>query len=509
VSDNIEVAGSLKPGQLIANNYRVTRPLGEGGFGAVYLGENTTLTQQKVVIKKLKGGERGAAAEEAKMMASLNHPNVVHVYAYDEANDCLVMEFLNGMSLVDYATTRGAKFDLLQAIRACEEVAIALRAIHGAGLVHRDIKPENVMVGDDLEWVKVIDMGTALRVGRTVNPPAGTAEFCPPEQFDGNIPASPANDNYALGVMLFNLVTKQLPFEGSPEELLKHHFYSEPPSLYERFKAGRTLEPEVDFVLEKADELVSELMNKDASKRPDARSVASQLSSLESKFANEKTQARAEAPIPLVAAIEVPGGIGVRRTSTTVLPKKTPGMVIVAPTTSEALASLEKPKKDRKWVYAALLLLLFGGWAVFGNSEKTEVTPTPEVKPEPLAVQPPAPAPVDAGAMVAKAEPIDDPDLSPLTEVKPNAKAEAKNPPPLVVKIPKTNIQIEKSPACTFDDRFREYARRMRGQLRELPGSDTALFLASDEKLVAALAAEDCRRANDALSGMRKLVDPE
>jgi len=123
------------------------------------------------------------------------------------------------------------------------------------------------------------------------------------------------------------------------------------------------------------------------------------------------------------------------------------------------------------------------------------------------------PEPVDAGVVqVAKMETpptVDDPDLAPLPEVKPGTKTETKNPPALVVKIPKTNIQIEKSPACTFDDRFRDYARRMRGQLRDLPGSDAAPFVAADEKLVSALAAEDCRRANDALSAMRKLVDPE
>ena len=345
-------------------------------------------------------------------------------------------------------------------------------------------------------------------VGRTVNPPAGTAEFCPPEQFDGNIPASPGNDNYALGVMLFNLITKQLPFEGSPEELLKHHFYSEPPSLYERFKAGRTLEPEVDFVLEKADELVAELMNKDASKRPDARSVASQLSSLESKFANEKTQARAEAPIPLVAAIEVPGGIGVRRTSTTVLPKKGAGMVIAAPTTSEALASLQKPKKDRKWVYAALLLLLLliGGIVAFNSGEKTEVIPTPG----PVVEK--TPEPVDAGVVqVAKVEtppgPIDDPDLTPVPEVKPVAKVDAKTPPPLIVKNPKNNIQIEKVAAsCTFDDRYLQYARRHRTEMLRMSKKDEGAFSKADDKLTDALVEKDCRRANSALDEMSRFV---
>jgi hypothetical protein len=168
-----------------------------------------------------------------------------------------------------------------------------------------------------------------------------------------------------------------------------------------------------------------------------------------------------------------------------------------------------KPKKDRKWVYAALLLLLLllGGWALRGNGEQPEVTPPVEPKTEPLAVQPPAP--IDAGVVIAKAEPIDDPDLSPLTEVKPNAEVEAKNPPPLIVKNPKNNIQIEKAPACMFDDRFREYVRRTRSRLLELPGSDSNRFSDADNKLDEALVEKDCHRANDALLTMRRAVGSE
>ena len=168
----------------------------------------------------------------------------------------------------------------------------------------------------------------------------------------------------------------------------------------------------------------------------------------------------------------------------------------------------EKSKKDLKWVYAALLLLLMllGGWAAMGTSETTEVTP------EPVAEK--TPEPIDAGIVqVAKVEtppgPVDDPDLTPVPEVKPVMKTEAKNPPPLIVKNPKNNIQIEKAPACMFDDRFREYVRRTRSRLLELPGSDSNRFSDADNKLDEALVEKDCHRANDALLTMRRAVGSE
>ncbi len=492
----------LHPGTVVASNYRVVRPLTEGGFGQVFIGENTTL-QQKVVIKRLKDGVRGAAAEEAKMMASLNHPNVVHVYAYDEKLDCLVMEHLDGQPLVDYATLKGSQFGLLEAIRACEEVAVALKAIHGAGLVHRDVKPENVMVGEGLEWVKVIDLGTALRVGRTVSPPAGTAEFCPPEQFDGSVPAQPANDTYALGVMLYNLITRRLPFAGTPEEVMKQHYYTAPPSLYETFKEGRVLEPEVDFVLEKVSDLVGELMEKDAGKRPDARSVASLLSSLESRFANSSTQVGAAPRGPIVLT-QLPADGGVKRTSTTVLPKRAPGMV--APSTSEALVAMQKkPKQGRRVVWALLLLLLLlGGALALLPGKEAAVAPAPEKPPERVVAE----------AVEAPPEPaLEDEELPPLAKVtspepKPGVKVEtgAKAPALVVTRRPESKVEVTRAPPCTFDDRYLGYARRHRADMLRMEKKDAAAFSKADDTLTDALVEKDCRRANSALEDMGRLV---
>ena len=148
-------------------------------------------------------------------------------------------------------------------------------------------------------------------------------------------------------------------------------------------------------------------------------------------------------------------------------------------------------------------MLLLGGWGLWPKAEVTP--PAPEVKPEPVAVQPPAPEPVDAGAMVAKVEsppaPVDDTDLTPLPGVKPEAKT-----PPLTVKLPKTNIQVEKAPACTFDDRYLQYARRHRTEMLRMDKKDEGAFSRADDKLTDALVEKDCRRANTALDEMSRLV---
>jgi serine/threonine protein kinase len=224
----VVVEGQLGPGVIVAKNYRVIRPLAAGGFGTVYLGENTTI-EQRVVIKVLRAAERGAGAEEARMLAALDHPNVVHVYAYDDAHDCIVMQHLAGETL----HAQQHRLDLVTSVRVVYEIALALRAVHDRGLVHRDVKPENIMIGPDRAWAKLIDMGTALRIGRTLKHSAGTAEYCPPEQFDGSVPASPSNDIYALGVTLFSLCTRMLPFHGTPEELARAHLTAPVPDVVE------------------------------------------------------------------------------------------------------------------------------------------------------------------------------------------------------------------------------------------------------------------------------------
>ncbi len=285
---------TLASGTVIANNYRVTTRLGAGGMGTVYLADNLTLNQ-RVVVKVLRGGQVGAGHEEAQLLASIQHPHVVTVYAHDPALDCIVMEFLDGISL---SALLEKGIDRVSAIRVALRVAEALAAVHKRGLVHRDIKPENVMLslvtgaGSLVDWLKLIDFGVALKVGKAPPAPLGTPEFCPPEQFQRGTAALPANDVYALGVTLFLLITGRFPYEGDVPALMRQHQTAPVPSLVDTLvglHGDDAFDPRTRVLLEDLDELVQGMLAKRAEDRPTAADVARQLTRLESSFADAGT----------------------------------------------------------------------------------------------------------------------------------------------------------------------------------------------------------------------------
>lgn len=496
------VGAVLSAGTVVANNYRVVRRLGAGGMGTVYLGENTTL-DQRVVIKVLQVGERGAGAEEARLLASLDHPNVVHVYAYDETWDCIVMQYLSGRSLYDTCTDPASRLDLISSLRVVSLTAHALGAVHERGVVHRDVKPENIMLdftGGEVKWVKLIDLGTALSVGRTVTQPAGTPDYCGPEQFDGSIGASPANDIYALGVTLFLLCGREFPFSGSPEELGRAHHEAPVPDLVQVVRTARAaaslepLEPQSAFALEQVGELVERMMAKDPAARPDAREVAWKLSGIVDNFSSERTHVgyQLSSPIPLTT---------VAKTSTLVLPRLPQR---AGPNTQQALAAVKLAKNHNRLFAAiglALVVLFWGLW--FLNR------PPPGVDPLPVAVAVPAPSPapaaVDAGLAAAPQQEPAAELLTPLPAVKPPVDDPPGPPRPAPI-VKKPVAVAESAPPCTFDDRFRDYARRTRADLRTMGKTDAPDFVRVDDRLAEALIAKDCRRASSALDEMRRLV---
>ncbi|WP_194913050.1 serine/threonine-protein kinase [Catenulispora rubra] len=230
------------PGTVIAERYRLTRPLGSGSSAVVWEAQDSSL-DRLVAVKLLHGGAAAHPAgreqlrREALALARLSHPRVTTVFDYIEWQDgdgdfqpVLVTELLAGLNLED----RLEQGPLLEndARLACAQLASALEAVHQVGIIHRDLKPGNVMLMSD--GVKLLDFGIAqassdtdARTGLVVGTPACMA----PEQLTGR-GALPASDVYALGCILYWCVTGRAPFEGATvDDVVKGHLHRQPPPL--------------------------------------------------------------------------------------------------------------------------------------------------------------------------------------------------------------------------------------------------------------------------------------
>src|SRR2546430_1229101 len=206
---------------LFDGRYRILRKLGTGGMANVYLAEDEVLGR-RVAIKILNDRHAGddqfveRFRREAKNAASLSHPNIVSIYDRGEAEGTyyIAMEYLDGRTLKELIVTRGPT-PVPVAIDYTRQILAALSFAHRNGIVHRDIKPHNVLVGPDGR-LKVTDFGIA-RSGASQMTEAGsiigTAQYLSPEQARG-APVDPRSDLYSLGVVLYELLTGQVPVTG-------------------------------------------------------------------------------------------------------------------------------------------------------------------------------------------------------------------------------------------------------------------------------------------------------
>ncbi|HET8893867.1 MAG TPA: Stk1 family PASTA domain-containing Ser/Thr kinase [Gaiellaceae bacterium] len=227
-------------GSLFDGRYHVLRKLGAGGMANVYLAEDQELGR-RVAIKIL--NERHANDEqfverfrrEAKNAAGLSHPSIVSIYDRGEAEGTyyIAMEYLEGRSLKELIVSRGPA-PVNVAIEYARQILQALRFAHLKGIVHRDIKPHNVLVDGDGR-LKVTDFGIA-RAGTSQMTEAGsivgTAQYLSPEQARGS-GVDQRSDVYSLGVVLYELLTGDVPFSGdTPVEIAMKHLSQtpEPPS---------------------------------------------------------------------------------------------------------------------------------------------------------------------------------------------------------------------------------------------------------------------------------------
>ncbi len=214
--------------------FRTISKIGEGGMGSVYRAERQDDLSQDYVVKVLSplAADKSTYVRfqrEGEVMAALRHPNVVRVFVSGEQDGLsyIVMEFVDGPTLQDLFESK-KRFDWQNAAKAVRQVAMALDAAHAIGVIHRDVKPQNVLLSRTEGLLKVADFGLA-KIHKQPSDPAvsragdilGSPAYIAPEQW-GDHDVDPRADVFALGVVLYQLVTGVLPFRGrTPGEYAK------------------------------------------------------------------------------------------------------------------------------------------------------------------------------------------------------------------------------------------------------------------------------------------------
>src|SRR5438552_7295709 len=215
-------------------SYQLISLLGEGGFAEVYLGEHVHLGTQaaiKVLHTQLARDDMEQFRTEARTIAHLEHPHIVRIldFGVEDKTPFLVMSYApNGTLRQRYS--RGERVPLPTIVSYVKQVADALQYAHDEKLIHRDIKPENLLVGRNNE-ILISDFGIALMVKNTLTqttqPIVGTSAYMAPEQVVGK--PQPASDQYALGVVVYEWLSGNLPFTGSSAVELAVKHLNEPP----------------------------------------------------------------------------------------------------------------------------------------------------------------------------------------------------------------------------------------------------------------------------------------
>jgi peptide/nickel transport system substrate-binding protein len=237
-------------------NYRLISLLGQGGYAEVYLGQHVRLDLQaaiKVLHTHLTGSEAEHFQQEAQTIAKLSHPSIIRVFDFDvqDGTPFLVMDYApNGSLRQRYP--KGSLVPLPQIVSFVKQMAAALQYAHDKKFIHRDVKPENMLIGQHQE-VLLSDFGIAtishstssLNVG--AEGASGTLAYMAPEQIEGHPRA--ASDQYALGVVVYEWLCGERPFEGSVSEVMAQHLSMSPLPLHERMP---TIPAEIEQVVLRA-----------------------------------------------------------------------------------------------------------------------------------------------------------------------------------------------------------------------------------------------------------------
>lgn len=368
----------MRVSALAEGRYLLEHELGRGGMATVHLARDAELDRPvavKVLAGHLSGDEdlRERFVREARMAAGLSHPNVVQVFDAGEEDGRLfiVMEYVPGITLAD-ELHRAGKLDPSAAVDLALQACAGLGHAHDAGLVHRDVKPGNLILRED-GTLKITDFGIARAVEATqltqVGSVLGTAAYLSPEQAGGER-VTAATDIYALGVVLYELLTGRTPFviESLTDLLAKHRESAVTPV--------RELEPAVPEPLEAA-------VMKCLARNPDYRPPSA------AALAHELAAGSPEPP-----TVPLPPTSGVRASEVDTAPLVWPD----APTSRGRHGGGRNRKAAAAAAFAVLALAaVAAGYWVAGRGEDPDPTPArqseqPLVEPVPASDDPAAQA---------------------------------------------------------------------------------------------------------------------
>ena len=361
-------------GRLIDGRYQVRSRIARGGMATVYLATDLRL-ERRVAIKVMHGHLaddiqfKSRFVQEARSAARLAHPNVVNVFDQGQDSDMayLVMEYLPGITLRDLLKDYG-KLTSEQTIDIMEAVLGGLAAAHKAGIVHRDLKPENVLLADDGR-IKIGDFGLARAASAntaTGQALLGTIAYLSPELVTRGI-ADARSDIYALGIMMFEMLTGEQPFKGEqPMQIAYQHANDTVPLPSSK---NPDVPPELD-------ELVLWATEKDPEHRPrDAQEMLNRLIEAEKAIRGQSDATSVQPTMVMPPAYDLDAADGVTQVINPAVRQQiaasgTPGVT--------ALTKSAAKRRSRGWWLFVLVLLLAGvaggaGW-YFGTGPGSNVT---------------------------------------------------------------------------------------------------------------------------------------
>lgn len=344
----------------VVGHYTITAPLGTGGMGEVWLAEDARL-KRRVALKLLSAAPTDDFAirfeQEAHAASALNHPNIITIFdiGHDADGQFIATEYIEGKTLRQMI--REKSISIADAVEIALQISRALAAAHQAGIVHRDIKPENIMRrGDGI--VKILDFGLArFSIRNTSNPDAkyitkpgmimGTVAYMSPEQARA-LPIEENTDVFSLGIVLYEMLSGRLPFDGVNEiEMLAAILEREPPTLG-------------DVIPDALKNIVRRCLLKAPFERPTAAEIAEDLRRAQRRLEHTTDQINQYKTENLhdLQTIQMPHATGSDKPAFT-------GKAIAAPDAKTFFTGTKNSGAHIFAVAALILILAVGGFGVY------------------------------------------------------------------------------------------------------------------------------------------------